>query len=458
MSKMLMQHGLNQGGFYATIISKAGRPAQISDCTMADDATRQTIEAVWSAEAPQLIASMIRIMRDISLAEELTQEALVAALRQWPETGVPRNPGAWLMATAKRRAIDHFRHRRMAARKLQVLEADMQTEQDFGGPDPDAGLDDDIGDDMLRLIFTACHPILPLEARVALTLRLVGGLTTEEIARAFLVPVPTIAQRIVRAKKTIATEHIPYEVPHGSELHDRLAAVLGVIYLIFNEGYAATSGQDWLRPQLCDEALRLGRLVATLAPQEPEAHGLVALMEIQASRAKARTGPEGSPILLLDQDRRLWDSTLVGLGLLDLKRAEALRLQPGTYQLQAAIAACHARAATAADTNWRKIAALYDHLATPKYSPVVELNRAVAHGMAYGAVTGLALADRLLGEPAMKTYHLLPSVRGDFLFRLGRFAEALSAFEAAAGLTLNEREKSLLLERAAACRGAKRMN
>jgi RNA polymerase sigma factor (sigma-70 family) len=453
-----MQHGLNQRAFHATIIGNAGPPALISDQRMADDTTQQTIEAVWRTEAPQLIASMIRIMRDISMAEELTQEALVAALRQWPETGVPRNAGAWLMATAKRRAIDHFRHRRMAARKLQVLEADMQTEQDFGGPDPDAGLDDDIGDDMLRLIFTACHPILPLEARVALTLRLVGGLTTEEIARAFLVPVPTIAQRIVRAKKTIATEHIPYEVPHGPELHGRLAAVLGVIYLIFNEGYAATSGKDWLRPQLCDEALRLGRLVATLAPQEPEAHGLVALMEIQTSRANARTGPDGSPILLLDQDRRLWDSTLVGLGLLDLKRAEALGLKPGTYQLQAAIAACHGRAATAADTDWRMIAALYDHLATPKYSPVVELNRAVAHGMAYGAATGLALADKLLGEPAMKTYHLLPSVRGDFLFRLGRFAEALSAFEAAAELTLNEREKSFLLERAATCRGTKRMN
>jgi len=457
-----MQSGLNHGTRRATILPEVALIACGSDQELADDtATAQMIEAVWRTEAPQLIASLIRIVRDIGLAEELTQDALVAALNQWPQTGLPRNAGAWLMATVKRRAIDQFRHRRMSALKLQELWADMQSEQEFGGPDPDEGLDDDIGDDMLRLIFTACHPVLPLVARVALTLRLVGGLTTEEIARAFLVPVPTIAQRIVRAKKAIASARIPYEVPYGADLHDRLAAVLGVIYLIFNEGYAATSGPEWMRPPLCDEALRLGRLVADLAPEEPEVHGLNALMAIHASRAKARRGPDGSPVLLPDQDRSLWDQGLVAAGLRDLARADALGRSPGPYQLQAAIASCHARAASAPATDWPRIAALYDLLLVLSPSPIIALNRAVAHGMAAGPAAGLALADALRAEPALRSHHLLPSVCGDFLFKLRRFDEAKAAFAAAAELAQNDRERVFLITRAtassdASCRGVAR--
>ena len=399
-------------------------------------------------ESPRLIASLTRIVRDISMAEELAMDALVMAMKQWPETGVPSNPGAWLMTTAKRRAIDYFRRNKMAARKLEQLGADVQSEQDFGGTDPDARLDDDIGDDLLRLIFTSCHPVLSMEARVALTLRLIGGLTTEEIARAYLVPEPTVAQRIVRAKKTISEAHIPYEVPHGDELHERLGAVLGVIYLIFNEGYSATAGQDWMRPQLCSDALRLGRVVAELAPKQSEVHGLVSLMEIQASRQKARTSADGSPILLLEQDRSKWDWMLVGRGLRALDRAAALGGRRGTYQLQAAIAACHGRARRPSDTDWLEIANLYDELAALSPSPVIELNRSVAYAMAYGPEAGLEIVDGLLHEPALESYHLLPSVRGDFLHKLGRMAEARAEFERAAAMTRNERERILLLKRA----------
>ena len=399
-------------------------------------------------ESPRLIASLTRIVRDISMAEELAMDALVMAMKQWPETGVPSNPGAWLMTTAKRRAIDYFRRNKMAARKLEQLGADVQSEQDFGGTDPDARLDDDIGDDLLRLIFTSCHPVLSMEARVALTLRLIGGLTTEEIARAYLVPEPTVAQRIVRAKKTISEAHIPYEVPHGDELHERLGAVLGVIYLIFNEGYSATAGQDWMRPQLCSDALRLGRVVAELAPKQSEVHGLVSLMEIQASRQKARTSADGSPILLLEQDRSKWDWMLVGRGLKALDRAAALGGRRGTYQLQAAIAACHGRARRPSDTDWLEIANLYDELAALSPSPVIELNRSVAYAMAYGPEAGLEIVDGLLHEPALESYHLLPSVRGDFLHKLGRMAEARAEFERAAAMTRNERERILLLKRA----------
>ena len=412
--------------------------------------TNRAIEAVWRIEAPRLVASLTRIVRDISLAEELAQDALVVALKQWPETGVPQNAGAWLMTTAKRRAIDYFRRNKMAARKLDELGADMQSEQDHGGEDPDERLDDDIGDDLLRLIFTSCHPVLSMEARVALTLRLICGLTTEEIARAYLVPEPTIAQRIVRAKKTIAEAHIPYEVPRGAELVERLDAVLGVIYLIVTEGYSATAGEDWMRPQLQQEALRVGRILAELAPKEPEVHGLVALMEIQASRSKARTARDGSPILLLDQDRSRWDWMLVRRGLIALDRAEALQRAPRTYQLQAAIAACHARARRANDTDWERIAELYDRLAAFAPSPIVELNRAVAYGMAFGPSAGLDIVNELVDDPTLESYHLLPSVRGDFLFKLGRKQEARAEFERAAGMTKNEREKAFLLERAAA--------
>jgi RNA polymerase sigma factor (sigma-70 family) len=412
--------------------------------------TNRAIEAVWRIEAPRLIAGLTRVVRDISMAEDLAMDALAIALKQWPETGVPQNAGAWLMTTAKRRAIDYFRHNKMAARKLTELGADMQSEQDFGGEDPDAKLDDDIGDDLLKLIFTSCHPVLSMESRVALTLRLIGGLTTEEIARAYLVPEPTVAQRIVRAKKTIAEAHIPYEVPRGEELKERLASVLGVIYLIFNEGYSATAGQDWMRPQLTGDALRLGRIVAELAKNEAEVHGLVALMEIQASRQKARTNAEGEPVLLLEQDRSRWDWMLVRRGLAALDRAEALRTRPGNYQLQAAIAACHARARRAVDTDWSRIADLYDQLAALTPSPVVELNRAVAYAMAHGPAAGLEIVDQLQDEPALENYHLLPSVRGDFLFKLGRMKEAREEFQRAASMTRNEREKAFLLERAAA--------
>lgn len=411
--------------------------------------THRAIDAVWRIEAPRLIAGLTRMVRDISMAEELAQDALVVALRQWPETGVPQNAGAWLMTTAKRRAIDYFRHNKMAARKLQELGADVQSEQDHGGSDPDERLDDPIGDDLLRLIFTSCHPVLKMEARVALTLRLIGGLTTEEIARAYLAPEPTIAQRIVRAKRTIAEARVPYEVPRGADLAERLGSVLGVIYLIFNEGYSATSGEDLIRPQLCNDAIRLGRILVGLMPTEAEVHSLVALMEIQASRTRARTGVGGEPILLLDQDRTKWDWTLIGHALAALDRARALGGRPGSYQLQAAIAACHARARRAHDTDWLIIADLYDQLAALTPSPVIELNRAVAYGMAHGPEAGLEIIEQLEGEPLLQQYHLLPSVRGDFLFRLGRRAEAKAAFEQAAELTRNEREKAFLLGRAA---------
>jgi len=415
--------------------------------TTGNDAHR-AIEAVWRIEAPRLVAGLTRLTRDISMAEELAQDALLVALKQWPETGVPQKAGAWLMTTAKRRAIDYFRRNKMAARKLDELGADMQTEQDFGGDDPDARLDDHIGDDLLRLIFTSCHPILSMESRVALTLRLIGGLTTDEIARACLVPEPTVAQRIVRAKKTISESRIPYEVPRGADMAERLSSVLGVIYLIFNEGYSATAGEDWMRPQLCSDALRLGRVLAELAPGEPEVHGLVALMEIQASRQPARTARDGTPILLLEQDRSRWDWTLVRRGLAALDRAEALGRRTGTYQLQAAIAACHGRARRAEDTDWHRIADLYDLLAAVAPSPVVDLNRAVAYGLAFGPQAGLDLADTLADDPTLAGYHLLPSVRGDFLFKLGRLDEARAEFERAAGMTRNEREIAFLRGRA----------
>jgi RNA polymerase sigma factor (sigma-70 family) len=410
--------------------------------------THRTIDAVWRIESARVIAGLVRMVRDIGLAEELAQDALVAALEQWPDTGIPRNPGAWLMATAKRRAIDQFRRRETYDRKLVELGHDLSTEVE---PDLDAALDDTIGDDLLRLIFVACHPILSTEARVALTLRLLGGLTTDEIARAFLVPEPTVAQRIVRAKKTIAKAGVPFEVPEGAERAARLSSVLEVIYLVFNEGYSATAGDDWLRPALCEDAIRLGRVLAGLVPKEPEVHGLLALMEIQASRSAARTGPGGEPVLLLDQDRTRWDRLLINRGLAALDRAESLTDTPGPYTLQAAIAACHARALRAEDTDWTRIADLYTALATLTPSPVIDLNRAVALGMAHGPAAGLALVDTLLDEPTLKTYHLLPSVRGDLLAKLGRFAEARTEFERAATLTRNERERTLLLNRAAAC-------
>jgi RNA polymerase sigma-70 factor, ECF subfamily len=411
----------------------------------------RAIDAVWRIESAKVIAGLTRIVGDIGIAEELAQDALVAALERWPESGIPRNPGAWLMATAKHRAIDHVRRDRMQARKHDLLGYELEAEQERAVPDLDAALDDHVGDDLLRLVFIACHPVLSTEARVALTLRLLGGLTTEEIARAFLVPVPTIAQRIVRAKRTLSEAHVPFEVPRGAELTARVSSVLEVIYLIFNEGYSATAGDDWMRPNLCEEALRLGRIVAELAPVEPEVHGLVALMEIQASRMRARVGPAGEPVLLLDQDRARWDHLLIGRGLAALERAEALGGALGPYALQAAIASCHARARTADDTDWSRIAALYDALAQLTPSPVVELNRAVAVAMAFGPAAGLELVDALTGEKALANYHLLPSVRGDLLFKLGRMDEARQEFERAAGLTRNAREQALLLERAAAC-------
>jgi RNA polymerase sigma-70 factor, ECF subfamily len=411
---------------------------------------QRTIDAVWRIESPRLIAGLARIVRDVGLAEELAQDALVAALERWPETGVPRNPGAWLMATAKHRAIDRLRRRKLLERKHAEIGRELEDEQ-MAMPDFDSALDDDIGDDLLRLIFTSCHPVLSTEARVALTLRLLGGLTTDEIARAFLVPEPTIAQRIVRAKRTLAAARVPFEVPAGAELAGRLTSVLEVIYLIFNEGYAATAGDDWMRPTLCEEALRLGRILAELAPREPEVHGLVALMEIQASRAAARIGVSGEPILLLDQDRARWDHLLIRRGLAALERAEALEGMLGPYALQAAIAACHARARVADETDWPRIVALYDALAVLMPSPVVALNQAVAVAMAFGPEAGLELVDALTGEPALENYHLLPSVRGDLLAKLGRLSEARAEFERAAALTRNAREIDLLLKRAAAC-------
>lgn len=420
----------------------------VSSAAVTQQDAHRAIEAVWRIESPKLVAGLTRMVRDISLAEELAQDALVVALRQWPETGVPNNAGAWLMTTAKRRAIDYFRRNKMVARKLDELGHDV-VEKERTAPDLDAALDDDIGDDLLRMVFTSCHPILSPEARAALTLRLIGGLTTEEIARAYLVPEPTVAQRIVRAKRTIAEARIPFEVPRGEERAERLASVLEVVYLIFNEGYSATAGADWLRPQLCDEALRLGRVLAGLAPEEAEVHGLVALMEIQASRAAARIGPSGEPVLLLDQDRARWDRLLIRRGLAALERATALGGALGPYAMQAAIAACHARARTAEETDWQRIASLYDALIEVTPSPVVELNRGVAHAFAFGPQAGLDIVDTLVGEPTLKSYHLLPSVRGDLLQRLGRAEEARAEFERAAELTRNERERDLLLERAA---------
>jgi RNA polymerase sigma factor (sigma-70 family) len=417
--------------------------------------THRAIEAVFRIEQARLIAGLARLVRDVGLAEELAQDALVAALERWPGSGIPEKPGAWLMATGKNRAVDRLRRARLGERKHAELGHELQAEGEGTLPDLDAALDDDIdddiGDDLLRLMFTACHPVLSTEARVALTLRLIGGLTTAEIARAFLVPEPTVAQRIVRAKRTLAEKRVPFAVPRGAERAGRLASVLEVLYLVFNEGYTATTGADWIRPQLCEEALRLGRVLAGLAPGEAEVHGLVALMEIQASRLKARVGPGGAPVLLLDQDRGRWDRLLIRRGLAALDRAQALGGTAGPYGLQAAIAACHARAPAAADTAWGRIAALYAELARVARSPVVDLNRAVAVGMADGPAAGLALVDRLAAEPALQAYHLLPSVRGDLLQKLGRLDEARAEFERAASLTRNARERRLLLDRAAAC-------
>ncbi|WP_315987311.1 RNA polymerase sigma factor [Actinomadura sp. HBU206391] len=417
----------------------------------ASDAHR-AIDAVWRIESARVIAGLARMVGDVGVAEELAQEALVAALEQWPEQGVPRNPGAWLMAIAKCRAIDLWRRQERLERKLEEIGHGIETDADVTQAEFDAVLSDDIEDDLLRLVFTACHPVLSTEARVALTLRLLGGLKTDEIARAFLVTEPTVAQRIVRAKRTLAQAQVPFEVPQGSELTDRLSSVLEVIYLVFNEGYSATAGDDWMRPALCEEALRLGRILAELMPGEPEVHGLVALMEIQSSRSAARTGPSGEPVLLLDQDRTRWDLLLIRRGLAALERAETLDGAFGPYALQASIAACHARAPAPEDTDWARIAALYEALARLSPSPVVELNRAVALTMAVGPAAGLELVDQLTSEPALKGYHLLPSVRGDFLAKLGRLDEAREEFERAAALTRNERERTLLLERAAACK------
>jgi RNA polymerase sigma-70 factor (ECF subfamily) len=411
----------------------------------------RTIEAVWRIESAKLIAGIARIVRDVGVAEDLAQDALVAALEQWPRAGVPDNPGAWLMATAKHRAIDQLRRSTLLQRKHEQLGHELESQQEMAVPDLDAAIDDHVGDDLLRLVFISCHPVLSTEARVALTLRLLGGLTTDEIARAFLVSEPTIAQRIVRAKRTLADAHVPFEVPRGAEFSARLSSVLQVIYLVFNEGYAATAGDDWMRPELCQDALRLGRILAGLVPAEPEVHGLVALMEIQASRSRARVGPSGQPVLLLDQDRARWDYVLVRRGLAALARAEQLGGARGPYALQAAIAACHARARTGDETDWIRIAALYEALAEINPSPIVDLNRAVAIAMAFGPAAGLELVDTLTEEPSLKTYHLLPSVRGDLLAKLGRSEEARNEFERAASLTRNARERKLLLGRAAAC-------
>jgi RNA polymerase sigma factor (sigma-70 family) len=413
--------------------------------------THAAIDAVWRIESAKLIAGLTRIVGDVGLAEDLAQDALVAALERWPESGVPDNPGAWLMATAKHRAIDQLRRRTMLERKHGELGYELEAQQEAAVPDLDAAIDDHVGDDVLRLMFMSCHPVLSTEAQVALTLRLLGGLTTDEIARAFLVPEPTVAQRIVRAKRTLSEARVPFEVPRREELDERLASVLNVIYLVFNEGYTATAGDDWLRPALCDDALRLGRVLAELAPTQSEVHGLVALMELQASRARARVGPRGEPILLLDQNRARWDQLLIRRGLAALARAEQLGGTLGPYALQAAIAACHARARTHDETDWARIVALYDALRRLVPSPVVELNRAVAVAMAFGPGAGLELVDRLTSEPALKSYHLLPSVRGDFLKKLGRLDEARGEFERAASMTRNERERALLLERAAEC-------
>jgi RNA polymerase sigma factor (sigma-70 family) len=423
---------------------------------MTDPAVQRTVEGVWRIEAARIIATVARMTRDVGVAEELAQDALVAALEHWPVSGIPDNPAAWLMATAKNRALDHLRHGKLQQLKHEQIGHDLEAQEALIVPDfvdaLDAARSDTIGDDLLRLIFTACHPVLSTEARVALTLRLLGGLTTQEIARAFLVPEPTIAQRIVRAKKTLAAARVPFELPRGDALADRLASVLEVIYLVFNEGYTATAGDDWMRPALCEEALRLGRILAGLAPHEPEVHGLVALMELQASRAGARTDAAGEPVLLLEQNRARWDRLLIRRGLLALERAEALGGPLGPYTLQAAIAACHARARTAEETDWPRIAALYDALAQVSPSPVVELNRAVAVGMAFGPQSGLAIVETLVGEPSLQGYQWLPSVRADLLAKLGRNAEARAEFERAAALARNRREQALLLRRAESLR------
>lgn len=413
--------------------------------------THRAIDAVWRIESARIIAGLARIVRDVGLAEELAQDALVVALERWPETGVPDNPGAWLMATAKHRAIDRLRRSKLLERKHEELGRDLDARQALAAADFETSLDDEIGDDLLRLIFVSCHPVLSTEARISLTLRLLGGLTTDEIARAFLAPEPTIAQRIVRAKKSLTDANVPFEVPRGQELAARLSSVLEVIYLIFNEGYSATSGDDWMRPALCEDALRLGRILAELAPQEPEVHALVALMEIQASRAKARVSPSGDPILLLEQNRSLWDQLLIHRGLTALDRAEKLSSSPGPYTLQAEIAACHARALTPDQTDWRKIANLYEALSQLTPSPIVELNRAVAISMAEGPAAALEIVDALTTDPALKTYHLLPSVRADLLKKLGRLEEARAEFTRAASLTRNARERSLLQSRADSC-------
>jgi RNA polymerase sigma-70 factor, ECF subfamily len=420
---------------------------------MATRDVHRTIEAVWRIESARLIAGLCRLVRDVGVAEELAQDALVAALEQWPLAGIPENPGAWLMVTARNRALDHLRRQRMLVRRHETLGHELEMDREgYRGDTPEAGAADEIGDDLLRLMFAACHPLLSTEARAALTLKLLAGLTTAEIARAFLVPEATIAQRIVRAKRALAAAHVPFEIPRRGELAQRLSSVLEVIYLLFNEGYSATAGEDWMRPALCEEALRLGRILAELAPREAEVHGLVALMEIQASRLRARVGPNGEPILLIDQNRALWDRLLIQRGLRALARGEALGETRGPYLLQAAVAACHARAMTAAETDWVFITALYDELARRLPSPVVELNRAVAVAMAYGPAAGLELADQLAAQGALACYHLLPSVRGDLLVRLGRYDEAHGEFERAATLTRNVREIRLLRDRAAACR------
>ena len=411
----------------------------------------RTIEAVWRIESARVISGIARMVRDVGLAEDLAQEAFIAALEQWPRSGVPDKPGAWLMATAKHRAIDQLRRNTLHERKHAQIGHELEAQQEMAVPDLDTAIDDHVGDDLLRLVFISCHPVLSTEARVSLTLRLLGGLTTDEIARAFLVSEPTIAQRIVRAKRNLADAHVPFEVPRGAGFSARLSSVLQVIYLVFNEGYSATAGDDWMRPELCQDALRLGRILAGLVPQESEVHGLVALMEIQASRSRARVGPSGAPVLLLDQDRARWDHVLVRRGLAALERAEQLGGSHGPYALQAAIAACHARARTGDETDWARIAAIYDELARITPSPIVELNRAVAVGMAFGPAAGLALVDVLTAEPTLKSYHLLPSVRGDLLAKLGRSSEAHDEFERAAALTRNARERELLLGRAAAC-------
>jgi len=415
--------------------------------------THRAIEAVWRIESARLIAGLARIVRDVGLAEDLAHDALVVALTRWPTTGIPDNPAAWLMAAAKHRAIDLLRRDRRLGEKSHEMRHELTALQESATPDLDTAIDDDIGDDLLSLMFIACHPVLSPEARVVLTLRLIGGLTTEEIARAYLQPEPTIAQRIVRAKRTIAEARIPFEAPRRAELTARLSSVLEVVYLIFNEGYAATAGDDWMRPALCQEALRLGRILAGLAPHAPEVHGLVALMELHASRSAARTDPSGAPVLLLDQDRARWDQLLIRRGLAALHRAEALGGTQGPYVLQAAIAACHARARAADETDWSRIATLYEELSRVTPSPIVDLNRAVAVSMASGPAEGLKLVDRLTAEPLLAEYHLLPSVRGDLLHKLGRFSEARAEFKRAASLTRNERERSLLLERAARCAG-----